>query len=498
MSYKVKLTDLDREGEVSLTQQLVDRFSAAIDDSSLAPGEKLPPTRQLAAEASINHLTAARVYRRLADLGYVTASVGRGTFVRTLAPAAGEESDDWQAYVLPERVASYQEEILYDAFALVGEEGMISLATGMPSPSFHPVDELSEISRRVFDEEGPGAISYQTTEGLWRLREAIAGGGRRRGFASDPEEVIVTSGAQQAIDLIARSVLQPGDVAAVESPTFTGTLLALRNTGARVVGIPVDEQGLDVSALERLLAREEVKLCALQPACQNPTGVDLAPERRERLVELAVERNMFVLEDGVYADLRYEGERVPSLRPAAPGHVAHVNSLSKIVGGGLRIGWIAARGPLRDRLAMLKQGSDFHNPALTQAIAARYLEGDGYERQLEATLPYYRERRDALMSALERHLPGEYRAAVPCGGHHVWVTLTRAVEERELYRAAVRQGVAFTPGGAITTERRAQASFRLSFSLLDPEELDEGVRRLARAIREVRRRARSSIAAPIS
>ena len=498
MSYKIKMTDLERDGDVSVTQQLVDRFVAAITDGDLDPGEKLPPTRALAADAGINHLTAARVYRRLAELGYVTASVGRGTFVRTLAPAAGEDSDDWQAYALPERQASYQEEILYDAFRMIGEEGMISLATGMPSPSFYPADELAEISRAVFEQEGKRALSYLLPEGLWELREELASGGSRRGFATEPEEIIVTSGAQQAIDLVARSVLADGDVAAVESPTFTGTLLALRNTGARVVGVPVDEHGLDVEALEQVLARHEVKLLSLQPACHNPTGVDLAPERRRRLLELAVERNFFIVEDGVYADLRYEGDRVPSLRPAAPGHVIHVNSLSKVLGGGLRIGWVAARGPVRDRIAMLKQGADFHTAGLPQLIAVRYLASGAYTKHLEATLPYYRERRDALMAALERHLAGEYTAALPRGGHHVWVTLKRPLEERHLYSEAVRHGVAFTPGGAITVERRASTSLRLSFSLLDPDELDEGVRRLARAIREVRRRARSAVAAPLS
>jgi len=499
MSYKVDLSDLQREGGASVTQQLVDRFGAAVDSGVLAPGEKLPPTRALAAAAGINHLTAARVYRRLAEEGYVTASVGRGTFVRALAPAAAEErGDDWQAYVLPDRPSTYQEEMLSDAFRLPEEEGMISLATGFPSPRFHPAEEMAELSRAVFADEGTAALSYLPAPGLPALRERLAERGRRRGFATEASEIIVTSGAQQAIDLTARALLGPDDVVAVESPTFTGTLLALRATGARVIGIPVDDEGLDVDALEQVLARHEVRLCALQTACHNPTGVDLSPERRRRLAELAVERNLFVLEDGVYADLRFGGERPCPLRQAAPGHVIYVNSLSKVVGGGLRIGWIAARGPVRERLAMLKQGADFHTPTLVQHMAARYLGGDSYERRLAEGLPYYRERRNALMDALERHLAGEYDAQRPRGGHHVWVTLRRPVEERALYSEAVRHGVSFTPGGAVCAERRQRTSLRLSFSLVEPAELEEGVRRLARALREVRRRDRTALAAPLS
>ncbi|MEJ7750265.1 MAG: PLP-dependent aminotransferase family protein [Thermoleophilaceae bacterium] len=499
MSDNLDLSHLERDGGTSMTQQLVDRFSAAIETGELGPGDKLPPTRALATRAGINHLTAARVYRRLAEEGYVTASVGRGTFVRALAPAAAKvEGDDWQSYVLPDRPATYQEDMLADAFRFPSQEDMISLATGWPSPRFHPAAELADIAARVFAEEGGAAMSYLTAEGLPELREQLAARGRLSGAATDADEIIVTSGAQQAIDLTARALLQPGEVVAVESPTFTGTMLALRSTGARIIGIPVDEGGLDVDALEQVLARHEVQMLALQPGCQNPTGVDLSPERRERLARLAIDRNLFVMEDGVYSDLRYEGEPTVSLRRDAPGHVIHVNSLSKVVGGGLRVGWIAARGPVRDRLATLKQGTDFHSPTLIQHMASRYLAAGSYDVQLEKSVPYYRERRDALMASLERHLAGEYDAAVPRGGHHVWVTLRRPVEERALYSQAVRHGVAFTPGGAITAERRQRTSLRLSFSLAEPDELEEGIKRLARALREVRRRDRTALAAPLS
>lgn len=499
MSYKLDLSGFERDGDVSLTQQLVDRFTSAIEAGDLPPGEKLPPTRALASEVGVNHLTAARAYRRLAELGYVTASVGRGTFVRSLAPARSEEyGDDWQAYALPDRPITYQQEVLADAFRFPGERDMISLATGFPAPELFPTGEIAAIARDVFAEEGNAALSYLPPEGLGALREQLAVVGRRVGFASSAEEIIVTSGGQQALDLVARALLSPGDVAAIESPTFAGALGALRNTGARVIGVPVDDQGLDVDALERLVARHEVKVCLLQTANQNPTGVDLSPERRQRLAALAVERNMFVVEDGVYGDLRFEGERPKALRQDAPGHVIHINSLSKVVGGGLRIGWIAARGPVWGRLAVLKQSADFHTATITQHLAARYLASGAYERNLAAALPYYRDRRDAMMGALERHLAGEYHADAPHGGHHVWVTLARAVDERSLYTEAVRQGVSFTPGGAVTAERRPRSSFRLSFSLLDPPQIDEGVKRLAVALREVRRRERLAVSAPLS
>ncbi len=498
-SYKIDLSGLDRNAETSLTQQLVDLFTHAIDSGQLEPGEKLPPTRELATEVGVNHLTAARVYRRLAELGYVSASVGRGTFVRSLAPAGSEEhGDDWQVYALPDEEISYSERVMAETFASAGDPGLISLAVGWPSPQLYPTEQLASITADIFAEEGGAALSYLSAEGLYELREQLALRGRKAGFADDPEEIVVTSGAKQALSLAARATLEEGDVALIESPTFVGMLDSLHQTGARVIGVPVDEQGLDVDLLERLLARHEVKLVALQTACQNPTGRNLSEERRRRLAELAIERNFFVLEDRVYADSSFEGEPPRPLRELAPAHVIYVNSLSKSVGGGLRAGWVAARGPVRERIAMLKLENDFHSPTLIQHMAARWLAGGAHDRHVTNTLPFYRERRDALLAALERHMPGEYRVDVPSGGHHLWVTLNRSLDERALYSEAARLGVTFTPGDAVTAERRSAASLRLSYSLLEPPELDEGARRLARAVREVRRRSRTAVAAPMS
>jgi len=499
MSYKLDLSDVDRDGDVSITQQLVDRFAAAIDSGELEPGEKLPTTRALAADAGVNHLTAARVYRRLAEQGYVTATVGRGTFVRTLAPAPAEErGDDWQVYVLPDRPLSQADQVLDDAFRLSGEPGIISLSTGFPSAQTYPVKELSKIAGKVFERHEGAALDYLTAEGLPELREQLARRGRNIGWAGDADEIIVTSGARQALDLTSRALLDPGDVAVIESPTFVGWLSSLRSTGARIIGVPYDEDGLDLDALEQILARHEVKVVALQTASQNPTGNDMSPERRERLARLAMERSFFVVEDGVYADLRFEGQPGRPLRELAPGHVIYVSSLSKTVGGGLRIGWIAARGPVFERIARLKLDADFFTSGVSQHIAAGFLEAGDYDGLLESSSRFYRDRRDAMMESLDRHLAGEYRAAAPKGGHHIWVTLNRPVDERAFYAEAVRHGVTYVPGATVVPDRPTETNLRLSFSLGDPATNDEGVRRIARALREMRRRDRRTTTVPLS
>jgi DNA-binding transcriptional MocR family regulator len=501
MSYKWDLSPLDRGSSTSLTQQLVDFIATRVDGGELVPGEKLPPTRELAAAAGVNHLTAARVYRKLAEQGYVTATVGRGTFVRTLPPARSDEpeDDDWQAAVLPDRPSSWARSVALEAsFSLARDPDLLSMAAGFPAPELIPADELAEVTAGVFADLGPDALAYLSGEGLPELREELAQRGRRSGFASDAEEIIVTSGARQGLDLVCRATLRPGDVAVVESPSFVGILVSLLDTGARIIGVPVDEEGFDVDALERILARHEVKLVALQTGCQNPTGRDLSPERAERLAALARERSFLIMEDGVYATLRFEGEERPRLRAAAPGHVAYVDSLSKTVGGGLRLGWVAARGPLLGRLASMKTNADMATSTLTQHIAARYLRSGAHEAHTARAIAGYRRHRDALCDALDRHLPDEATWFRATGGHHVWVTLRRPVDERALYFEAVRAGVTYTPGSATSVEPPARTSMRFSFPLLSPEQLDEAVRRFAVALRATHRAQGAAVSVPMS
>lgn len=510
MSHKLKMLDLERDGEVSITQQLVTLFATAIDGGELAPGERLPATRTLAADVSVNHLTAVRVYRRLAELGYVTSAVGRGTFVRQRVPVPVAEldggagrpraavSDDWQLGMLAVRPATYADDMLRDSLHAPLAGDAIALGSGYPDPALCPSQELAELAAQIGRDTPRAITDYLQVEGLPELRERLAGIGREVGFAQSADEIIVTTGARQGIDLVARAVLGPGDVAVIESPTFAGSLASLQATGARVLPLPVDADGADIDALERILARHEIKLVALQESCQNPTGADLSPARRERLLELAVTRGFFVVDDGVYAKLRFDGATTQRLRAAAPSHVIYLDSLSKTIGGGLRVGWIAASGPVLSRLVQLKIDSDIHTAALPQYLAARYLAGDRHEQLMRTAMPAYRARCDALVAALERHLGDDATWNVPHGGHHVWVTLRDPIDERALYVEALRCGTAFLPGGAVMAEKSSRTSMRLSFGWLEPELLEEGVRRLAVALRAVRRRGRVGATASLS
>ncbi|PZR66390.1 MAG: hypothetical protein DLM63_09265 [Solirubrobacterales bacterium] len=486
-----QLMALDRAGERSITQQLVDAFSAAIETGELAPGAQLPPTRALAETAGINQLTAGRAYKRLQEMGLVVSGVGRGTFVRETAALhrdraqGGGSASAWQTYALPEERDSAAGRMVGDLAQHVEREDLIALSAGYPPSELFPLEQLRDATAAVLAEQGPASFHYAPVEGLTDLRVQLAALGRRRGSSDDPDCILVTTGARQALTLATRAVLRPGDAVACESPTFMGVIEALGVTGAELLPVPIDEHGLDIDALEHLLARHEIRLLAIQSRLQNPTGADLSEERRRRLVELAQRHSFFILEDSVYADLRYEGTGPPSLRALDPDHVIAADSLSKTLSPGLRSGWIAASGPVLDRIIVEKRNDDTHSPTLTQQIVARFLADGHYEPQLELARRMHRERRDALLAAIGRHMGDLALFTPPAGGGHVWLTLRSAVDEAQLYRQALAAGVSFTPGSTMLVERARATHMRLSFSMLAPDQLEEGVRLLAGVVRSV-------------
>lgn len=505
MSYKDELSHLVRDGERSLTDQIVGAFGGAIESGELSPGEKLPPTRELAETAGINHLTAVRAYRRLRELGLVSSQVGRGTFVREAAPAAlpgaehGADDTEWQRYVLPAMAESHGDRVMAEMYRHSQARGLIPLSVGYPSSELFPFESMRACLSESLERHDSRALQYTDIAGLPELVEQLAALSADRGAPEDPEDLIVTTGARQGLTLAARAVLRPGDVVACEAPTFMGVLESVKSIDTRVLPVPMDSEGLDLDALESLLGREEIRFLAIQPRCHNPTGLDLSGPRRRRLLELARRHGFFIVEDGIYGDLRFEGEDPGSLRSESKGHVIYVDSISKTVGGGLRLGWVAASGPVKERILREKRADDMHSATLTQLAVAGFLEAGKYPAHIERARAFYLERRDALIEATQKHLRGLATVATeaPNGGH-LWLTLDLPLDESELMTEAVRNGVTFVPGAAMLPEADHLTHMRLSFGFLDPEQLTEGTRRLGRAIRSLAKRPAMSEALPIA
>ncbi|HEX2128043.1 MAG TPA: PLP-dependent aminotransferase family protein [Solirubrobacterales bacterium] len=495
------MSDLNRGSETSLTQQLVDVIATAIESGELAPEEKLPPTRELAEVAGVNHLTAVRAYRRLRELGLVSAHVGRGTFVRGAArpPESTRVADSisWQRFALPDFDELYGDRVLAEMHQHVHTEGLIPFSVGYPSERIFPTDAIREAADVVLREEADRALQYSDVMGVPELTAQIAALSAARGAPEDPRDILITNGASQALALTMRALLEPGDAVACEDPSFMSVIRAVRASGARVLGVPVDEDGLDVDALEELLSRTEIKLLGIQPRLHNPTGRDLSPQRRERLLELARRHGFFIVEDGIYGDLRFEGSEPGSLRAAAPAHVIYCDSLSKTLAGGLRCGWVAASGPVLERIVAEKRADDIHSNTLTQLVVARYLASGAYPEQAARAREFYREHCAVLLEAIEEHLGSVASYVQPLGGGHVWVTLDLPLSERELVEETARNGVAYVPGGAMRIERSRNLSMRLSFGYLEPGELVEGVRRIATSARALSPRPARREVAPV-
>ena len=498
MSYKVQLSDLERDGDRSLTDQIATVFRDAISAGELHPGEKLPPTRELASLAGVNHLTAARAYRRLAELGCVTARVGAGTFVRgaggdAAAPVRGSSPSrprgaaSWQNFALPRAQGAYVDSILVDLFASAdATDDLIPLMTGYPTEEAFPAELLQGITDDVLSREGSAAWKYAPADGVGPLREELAKLCGDDGMDDGPDRVIVTTGARQGLTIVARATTRPGDLIACETPSFAGVFRAISSSGADVVGIPVDDDGLDVDALEQLLSRREIRALALQPRMHNPTGRDLSPERRERVAALAVRHGFFIIEDAIYSPLRLEGTDHGSMRPLAPDHTIYVHSLSKVLSPGLRAGWVVASGPVLDRIAQEKRTDDMASATLPQLIAAEFLSRGLWREQVDRSIELHRVRRDAMFEAIDEHLDGLAELVHhPLGGGHVWMHVLDELDERLLYGEATQRGVNFVPGGATVAGRPDATMMRLSFSYLEPDQIREGVRRLGGAIREL-------------
>ena len=389
--------------------------------------------------------------------------------------------------------------MLQESFRGPEGEDVIGLSAGWADPESFPREAVEQAGRRALAEHMDDLLHYQPVEGVPALRQALAAHGRRHGFATHPEEIVVTTGARQALDLVSRDA----DRARRRRRRRVPHLHRARSARSRA---PARGCSPCPSTSTAPTSRPS---SASSPATRSRSSC-CRPRARTRRAPSSPPSGRRACSSSP-ASARSSSSRTPStpacastapastsMRNEAPAHVIHVESLSKTVAGGLRIGWLAAQGPVLDRLAQMKMNSDLHSPPLTQMIAAELLNGEGYEEHVRDSAAIYKQRRDVMLAALERHLGDVATWTVPLGGHNIWLTFNRPVDERLLYAEALREGVTFLPGGAVQPDQTARTSLRLSFSIVAPERFDEAARRLARALRAVQRRDRVAATGMIS
>lgn len=372
-----------------------------------------------------------------------------------------------------------------DILAVTARPEVINFAGGLPAPELFDADGITQAFRAVLAEHPARALQYSTTEGEPALRAALAGRNTVRGLPTDADDLLVTTGSQQALSLIATALVEPGDTVLVEVPCYLAALQAFAFAGARVVAVPGDADGADPDALEALVVSERPKLFYTVPTFQNPTGRTMPAGRRAAIAAVAARRGLWIVEDDPYGELRFEGERVPWIASCedALDRTVLLGSFSKVMAPGLRLGWLRAPAALRRACTVAKQAADLHTPTVNQLAAARYLADRDLDGHVARVAAAYRERRDALLAGIAEALPEGSVWSRPEGGMFLWARLPDAYDTTALLRRVVEHDVAYVPGAPFYAGEPDTSTMRLCFVTQTPEEIREGLARLGRGLR---------------
>jgi 2-aminoadipate transaminase len=364
-------------------------------------------------------------------------------------------------------------------FAVASRPDVVSLAGGMPFVAALPSQDVMDAARQVIEEHGPTALQYVGGQGHLSLRERLVSLMGEEGVEADPDDVVVTTGAQQALDLVGKIFIDPGDLVAVETPAYVGALTAFSAYQPRYLSIDIDEEGMVVDQLEESFVRgDRPKFVYTCPNFGNPSGMTLSHVRRERLVALCREAGVPIVEDNPYGMLRFEGDPLPALRTLDPENVIYLGTVSKIFSPGVRVGWALAEPSVVQRVVLAKEAADLCGSSLNMLITERYLAGDRWRPNLETLVDTYRSRRDAMVGAIDETFPDGAMWTNPAGGFYVWVTLPHWVDTRALLAAAVERRVAYVPGTAFYPDGRGADQMRLAFCLPPEDRIREGIARL--------------------
>lgn len=382
-----------------------------------------------------------------------------------------------------ERMAAMYNPAVSEVLRTAANPHVIAFAAGSPSAEAFPVAELSAAFSAVLAEMGPSSLQYGVTEGYQPLREWVASRCRRRGIACGPENVLITSGSQQILDFLARTMLEPGDYVAVESPTYLAALQAFRGSQARFLPIPLDEQGMQVDVLAQEIKRRRPKFIYTIPNFQNPTGITMSEERRRALAALAQEYEIPVVEDDPYGELRYSGTDVPPVKSFGGDAVLYTSTASKIIAPGLRVGWLVAAEPFIAQTTIVKQASDVLTNALTQRAVHRYVTDNDMDGHIATIIALYRERLQVMLAAMQEHFPATAVWTRPAGGMFVWVALPEVCDTAKLLPQAVARGVAYVPGPPFFPDESGRNFMRLNFSNCSIADIKEGIARLGTLLR---------------
>lgn len=481
------LIELHRESPLPLYAQIVTQLREMIRRGVLKAGDRLPANRELAKTLGVNRNTVTAAYEELIAEGVIRSHVGQGTFVNDV-PILGAIREErvatipmsWNAVLTDQpRESSYS-----NFMSLQPKKDTISLSYGLPQSELFPLEDFRLSLNRAFRKEGATLLQLGLSGGYQPLQQYLASQMALMGIQVTPDEVLITNGCQQSLDLISRILVQPGDEVAIENPTFPGAISVFCGANSKFISVPVNRRGIDLDVLEDILTQRRPKLIYTVPTFQNPTGVAMDIATRRQLIELAARHRVPIIEDDVYRELRYDGADVLPLKALDKyGLVIYINSFSKVGFPGLRVGWLVAPRPLLEHLNALKQRSDVHASMLSQAAIYEFARQGLLHKHVRRAKKVYAEHRDAMLTALEKYFPAEAEWNKPDGGMTIWVRLPETINTSQLLLEAAKQGVVFSPGEYFYTSQPQRHLMRLSFTMTDAMHIEAAVKRLGTLIK---------------
>lgn len=477
---------VDPRRDEPLFQQVFDQIAERIRSGAFPAGHRLAPTRELARQLGTNRNTVVRAYEELAAAGFIHSTVGRGSFVAALPqPSGADEQASASSIPWPTLVSRAAQAETFGRAERLGQArtpaDLVDLGRMQPSDDLLPTVAMRRCVEHVLRRSAPAALAYGPREGVGRLRRAIAEDLARQGVPASAADVLVTTGSQQGLDLVVRTLVNPGDPFLVEASTYAGALNLLTAAGARLVPVPSDDEGPSIADLDRA-ARLGAKGLYLMPNSHNPSGACISVARREALVEWSRRSGVPIVEDDYAADLNLDGDPPPPPMRAIDADVIYIGTFSKRLAPGLRIGFVVCPPRLAPRLLPLKHAMDLGSSPLLQHALAEFLERGYLRAHLARTLPEYRRRRDALERTLRAQLPSSIRWHHPRHGVVLWLPLPRGTSPEAVYHEALRRGVKTSPGTLHATDDRLQPGVRFCICAEPADRIARGARRFAQAL----------------
>lgn len=384
-----------------------------------------------------------------------------------------------------ERMDIVHKSFIREILKVTEKADIISFAGGLPDPDLFPVIQIAEAAKKVFENDGRSALQYSTTEGYLPLREYIvARYSKKYGLNVNPENILILNGSQQGLDLIGKTFLNKGDSIVIESPGYLGAIQAFMMYEVQFKPIPLNDDGIDIDLFEKTLSEEKIKLVYTVPTFQNPSGLTYSREKRKEVAKILEDNNVIFVEDAPYNDLRFAGEDLPFIKSSNEDNSIILGSFSKVVSPGLRIGWICANKEILEKITVAKQASDLHSNFLAQRIVYQFLIDNDLDEHLQRIKEAYKKRRDLMVSMIAEYFPSNIKYTAPEGGMFLWVTLPGNFSSLEMFDLAIKENVAFVPGDPFYVNGGRSNSFRLNFSNSDEEKIEEGIKRLAKILKD--------------